>query len=71
MGCLPNHTPVEIFRSRTKYAQAIWNQVTRGMDSAWTVWAEHPLNNRQCLSDRPKIRAAHVAGVTEKLRLHV
>jgi hypothetical protein len=71
MGCLPGHAPIEIFRSQAKYVQDTWNQVTRDMGSVWTIWTEHTLGARQCLSDRPTIRAPHVAAVTEKLRLHI
>lgn len=70
LAALPNHEPVELFRSHENYSQLIWNYVTRDLSPEWTVWAEHRLPDRDCLSARPTIRAPHVAAMAERARLY-
>jgi hypothetical protein len=56
MGCLPGDTPIEIHRSDVKYSQSLWNRHTRGFAAEWTLWSEHPMEDRLCIS--PRIRPA-------------
>lgn len=70
MAALPGHESVELFRSTGKYSNHVWSFWTCGMAQDWTIWTEHPIDDRQCITRRPRIRAAHVAGVADKLRLY-
>lgn len=54
MACLPDHSPVELFRACRKYAQADWNFWTRDLDPAWTCWVEHRLSDKHTLTPRLK-----------------
>jgi len=70
LAALPGHDPVELFRASRNYAQADWNYHTRDLSPEWACWVEHTLADRDCISDRPVVRAPHVAANAERARLY-
>lgn len=70
VACLPNHSPVELARfTDRKMFPHDYRSHTAELSPEWTAWAEYPLSDKQCVSDRPKIKQ-HYSG-SSQLAFHL
>ena len=70
VGCLDGHEPIELHRSQKKYCPKLWDAVTRDLSMAWSVWMERPMDDRETLTPRPRVRNPWVSSVAAKLRVY-
>lgn len=67
-GALPDHEPVELFRSRRTYAPSYFNAVTRDFSPEWSCWVETRMPDYRTLGGR--IKPPRYMG-SDKIKLHL